>query len=193
MNINESFIRSELLKVGIGINSIYDLVNTKNSYRKAIPVLIGLLRNEFDEIKTCEGIVRALTVKEAKGLANTVLLDLYRKTPVVESSLRWAIGNAFSVIITEEDLNDVLEIVKNKENGTSRQMFVFALGKLKSCEVENILIDLLADEEVALQALSSIGKLKVWKAMPHVKGLTNHTNSTIRNQAKKLLARNPTM
>jgi HEAT repeat protein len=114
------------------------------------------------------------------------LLDLYGKTPANEWSLRWAIGNAFSVIITNEDVPEILEIVKNKENSRSRQMFVYSLGKIKSLEVENTLIDLLSDDEVALHALSSLGKLKVKRALPYVINLQNHTNKTICKEAKKV-------
>ncbi len=56
------------------------LVNTRLSYPEVIPTLIDLLRTvRHPRVK--EMIVRALTVKEAGGLANSVLIEQLKQTP----------------------------------------------------------------------------------------------------------------
>ncbi len=67
--VDSKVIQTELEKVGIHIDSIYDLVNTSESYTEAIPILIDLVQKEFPNKRIQEGIVRALTIKEAKGKA----------------------------------------------------------------------------------------------------------------------------
>ncbi|MEO0249525.1 MAG: hypothetical protein ABIN58_08295, partial [candidate division WOR-3 bacterium] len=52
-------------EAGLEVSSVWDLVNTSEPYPEAIPVLIKLL-SQIEEPHMKEGIVRALTVKEAR-------------------------------------------------------------------------------------------------------------------------------
>lgn len=72
-------IKSELAKVGINIDDIYDLVNTNKPYPAAVPVLLDLLKEGIEHTGIKEGVIRALAVKEAIGKASPVLLDEYDK------------------------------------------------------------------------------------------------------------------
>ena len=169
MIVNADFIKNELNKVGVAINDIYDLVNTKESYPKAIPVLIDLLRKDIEPINIKEGIIRALAVKEAIGLASPILLEEYNKISKDKMMLRWAIGNTIYTTITEEDIERIKIIVRDKSNGISRQMFVLALGKVKAKEkVEDILIELLDDDEVCPHAIEALARLKSKKSKREV-------------------------
>lgn len=188
MIIDDEKIVHELSKVGVRVKGIYDLVNTKNKYPEAIPVLIDLVQKDFSNINVREGIVRALTVKEAKGLANGTLLKIYTDTPKELHFFRWAIGGAFSVILMKDDVPEVLRIVKNRENGTSRQMFVMALGKIKNSEeVEKTLIELLDDEDVVIHAIDALQKIKSYKARKKIERLMDNPRSIVRRLAKKYL------
>ena len=179
-------VQEELRKVGIQIDDIFDLVNTKEPYSKAVPVLLSLLSEvSHDGVK--EGIIRALAVKEAKGVAGKALIKEYKKTPKDKSLLLWAIGNTMEVVISENDIDDVLEIVTDKENGMSRQMFTVALGKVKSDKVEQALISLLDDDEISPHVLDALGRLKSQKAKPKISELTNHQKPLIRKEARKAL------
>ena len=181
-----SRVQQELQSVGILINDIYDLVNTKEAYPEAIPVLIKLLSEvSHDGVK--EGIIRALAVKEAKGVAGHVLINEFKKTPNDKSLLKWAIGNTMEVVISDEDIDDVLEIITNKENGLSRQMFITALGKVKSKRVEQVLIDLLDDDEISPHVLEALGKLKSQSAKTKIKEMIDHKKPLIRKEAQKAL------
>lgn len=180
-------LKKELYKVGVSVESVWDLVNSNKNYQQAIPTLIDFLRRNSLNDKTKEGIIRSLAVKSAKGLAGTALLEVFFKIPKEKMLLRWTIGNTMEVVITEKEVKDVLKIVLNKENGNARQMFILALGKIKSDEVENTLIQLLKDDEVILQAISALGKLKSRKAKSKIEKLSNHTNRVVRQEALKAL------
>jgi len=126
-------------------------------------------------------------VREAIGKASPVLLEEYRKAPKDKTALRWAIGNTIFTTITEGDVESILPIVQDKDNGMSRQMFVAALGKVKSEKAENILIKLLDDEEVTPHALEALGRLKSKKAKEKITTLTSHPKALIRKEAQKAL------
>jgi hypothetical protein len=154
-------LTDELAKIGINISNIYDLVNTKTKYSKAIPILIDHLQlNYSDKVK--EGIIRALTVKEAKGLVVPLLVKEYLQLPIDKENLRWVIGNAVNATITKSEVADIFPIVLNKENGLSRQMFIAALGKIKTDTVKDLLIDLVKDEDkvISNEAEKALKKLQ---------------------------------
>jgi HEAT repeat protein len=182
-------IKSELAKVGVFVNDIYDLVNSDKHYPAAVPVLLDLLQEgiEFEGIK--EGVIRALAIKEAIGKASPILLDEYNKLPKNKSLLRWAIGNTIYTTITRDDVERIVQIVQDKENGISRQMFVAALGKIASDKVEDILIKLLDDDEVAAQAIAALGKMKSIKSKEKILILVNHHKTLIKVEAQKALKR----
>ncbi|MBE9586002.1 HEAT repeat domain-containing protein [Mucilaginibacter sp. JRF] len=187
MAVNKDQIKQELLEVGIAIDSIFDLANTYRPYPEAIAKLLDFLIRGVEDLRIKEGIVRALAVKEAVGIAGPVLLDEYHKTPKEEMLYRWAIGNTISKVITTADVKKVISIVKDRSNCMSRQMFVIALGKFKSEEVENVLISLLDEDEVAPHALAALGKMKSNKAKKRILLLTDHPRSLIRKEALKAL------
>jgi len=187
MVVEANKIKSELVKVGITVNDIYDLVNTDKPYPAAVPVLLDLLQEGIEHIGIKEGVIRALAVKEAIGKASPVLLDEYSKIPKDKMLLRWAIGNTIYITITEDDVERILPIVQDKENGMSRQMFVAALGKVTSGKAEDVLIKLLDDDEVAAQALEALGRMKSKKAREKILTLTSHPKAVIKKEAQKAL------
>ncbi|WP_185218131.1 hypothetical protein [Sphingobacterium mizutaii] len=140
----------ELADLGIKINSIWDLVNSKSKYPKAIPVLMKYLPL-VNYVRNKEGIVRALTVPEAKGLVVQLLVKEYMQLPIDKENLRWVIGNAVNATITESEVANIFPIVLNKENGLSRQMFVTALGKIKTDNVKNVLLQLSNDDDKVIR------------------------------------------
>jgi hypothetical protein len=81
-----------------------------------------------------------LTVKEAKGKAAPILLQEFYKT--ANPILRWTIGNAMTVVATDDDFDEIVRIIEETENGDARKMFIFALGNFKNDRSENILIGL---------------------------------------------------
>lgn len=180
-------IKIELAKVNIYVDSIYDLVRSNVPYPKAISILIDLLKKEINSDRLKEGVIRALAVKEATGVANSIIFEEYAKLPKEKESIRWALGNTIYSIIRKEDLKKIFSIILDKENGSSRQMFVAALGKIPSSESEEVLIKLLDDELVTPHALEALGKLKSIKALDKIKLLTEHPKTLIRREAKKAL------
>ncbi|MFQ3611992.1 MAG: hypothetical protein SNJ72_10925, partial [Fimbriimonadales bacterium] len=56
------------------------LINTRLSYPEVIPTLVALLP-QVQHPRVKEAIVRALTVKEAQGIANSVLIEQLKQVP----------------------------------------------------------------------------------------------------------------
>lgn len=97
----EEPIIADLAKVGFEVGSVWDLVNTNKNYPAAIPVLLDHLCRPYHE-RIRNGIIRAMTVKEAKGIAGAAILDELRRE--VDSENRWVLANALTVVAERKDI-----------------------------------------------------------------------------------------
>lgn len=134
----------ELREAGT-VADVWDLVNTSASYPKAIPILVKHLGKSYHR-RNRSGIVRALAVREAKGIANRAIVEEYRKASKEDFHFSWLFGNTMSVIVTNDDLDELIEIVTDESNGESRTGFIDALAKIKSPKVIEVLHQLESDK-----------------------------------------------
>lgn len=156
----------DLATVGVRVRSVYDLVNTSEPYPAAIPVLVSLLKEGVQDDRVAEGIVRALGVKEARGVAARPLLDAFRQAPSDRWSYKWAIGNSLLVAADKSVVDDIIRLVGDKSHGRSREMLVITLGRFRSPQTTQVLIDLLDDPEVAAHAARALGRHRAHEARP---------------------------
>jgi hypothetical protein len=87
----------DLLAVGYDVESPWDFVNTAESYPEAIPVLLKHIEGPYDW-RTRDGIVRALTVVEARGAPARQVLEAFKRSSEDIQHVRWAYANALQVI-----------------------------------------------------------------------------------------------
>ena len=95
-----------------------------------------------------------------RGLDEVVpmlLEDYYSDDPDID---KWEIGDRLYQIRSKKYIDDYLKIISNSSYGRDRQMVILLLGKLKEERAIPILIDLLDDEEVCLQAICALGDFK---------------------------------
>ena len=69
---------------------------------------------------------------------------------------KWAIGDRLYQIRSKKYIDDYLKIISDSSYGQDRQMIILLVGKLKVEAAIPILIDLLEDEGVRLQAIVSL-------------------------------------
>lgn len=118
MNFPEAFIH-DMQRVGLQFESPWDLVNTRQSYRAAIPILLDWLERAENEVsaherpKFREGLVRSLAVKEARGVAAPALLHEFRRDDT-SWDYRGAVGNSLEVVADDGVFDEVVEIARNQ-------------------------------------------------------------------------------
>lgn len=103
----EPMIR-DLAMVGYDIGSVYDLVNTTESYPAAIPVLLDHLSSPYHP-RIRQGIGRALAVTEAEGLAGPALLAELRRERDAET--RWVFANTLTIVADRKDEEQLKALV----------------------------------------------------------------------------------
>jgi hypothetical protein len=163
---------SDLERVGVRVNDVWDLVNTKQKYPAAIPVLISwpdrikeLPVGESRE-KLREGVIRALSVPYARGHAGPVVLkQLDEVSDTNELGLKWVIGSALGVISDVGMADQIIEVLLDRRLGRAREMIFDAVPRIARSrpEIVGALRSLLDDETVLPFVIASLGQLRdVW-------------------------------
>lgn len=123
-------LRAELLAVGVEIDLIWDLVNTRDSYDPAVPILLEHLKRPYDP-RTREGIARALTVRAAKPYVEELIKMFKAETDNSSHSVKWAIGNALTVAARRELLPKIIELALDARHGEARTSLLLILNRSK--------------------------------------------------------------
>lgn len=187
---NENRMVCEALsKVGLKVNSVYDLVNSNENYPEAIPILVEMLSKvKSDRIK--EGVARALTIKNAgKEVAKALIKEFesYKTSTESEEYTKWAIANAILVVADNSFFEDIVNFIQNKEYGSGMVggMLVKAIAKMKNPRRKEVLLELLMDNDLKGFAIAESGKLKYKEALPLIKKYLNCEEDWIRKEAEK--------
>lgn len=187
---DDDVVVAELRLCGLSVSSVWDLVNTKEKYREAIPVLVRMLP-KVEDLGTKEGIVRALSVKEASPLAEQPLIaefnSLLRNSSPRAKFVLWAIANALTVVATKASSDKIITLLSLPESGSSRQMLALTIAKLKATDAIPLLVRLLEDDEVVGHAASALGSLKAVEAEAHLEKLLTHPRAWVRKEAKRAI------
>lgn len=121
------------------------------------------------------------------GLEDVVpmlLEDFYSNNSDID---KWAIGDRLYQIRSKKYIDDYLKIISNSSYGQDRQMIILLVGKLKVKAAIPILINLLEDEGVRLQAIAALGDFKQEKLRPYFERFQNSTHPGWRKYAKSAL------
>lgn len=178
----EKFL-NDIRAKGVEISNINDLMKLDKRYKDLVPIFVEHLRNIDDESDK-EFLVRCLGVKGFNE-ATEQLLSEFNNTDKV--TYKWAIGNTLSVIEDKSKLNELLEIVQNKEHGIARQMIVIAIGKMKAKEAFPVLLNLLKDEDVVGHAIDALSYYKDPTVIPYLEPLTSHSVGWVKKEAFKVI------
>ena len=182
-------IISDLAAVGFVYSSVDDLRRSGIRYEKAVPVLVKWLQIVTTQVLK-ESIVRALSVPWAKPVAALPLIAEFKGTKGLSSdSLKWAIGNALSVVADDSVFLEIAELVSDKRHGMAREMLAVALGNMKNPQAVDLAIQLLNDETVVGHTLTALAKLKSKRARPYIEALADHPKPWVRKQAQKALVK----
>lgn len=123
----EELMVADLRRAGYPVKeSVYELVNTAGSYPQAIPVLVNHLKRPYsNQIK--EGIVRALTVREARGIAGQAIIEAIRTSQNNSKGCRWAMANALTIVATRAERDAIKELSEAEVDGDIRERLKRAL------------------------------------------------------------------
>ncbi len=173
----------------------------REEYLRAIPVLLEALEDpEMEPI--WDGIIWALGVKIARNLTVQPLIEAFKRfsAPRSDSEVqskdearrlycKWSMGHILGRLADRSKVDQIIELLLDASHGVAREGLIEVLVRLKPERSVEILLQLLQDETVALQAIRALGRLRVREAIPYIQPFLQHPNPLIRRVAKDALKR----
>ena len=168
----QTILLLELSSIGIKLSSIYDLVNSKQRYDAAIPILLTHLTANYPD-RVREGIARSLGRPWARKVAWHPVLDAYRREPnKSRTASQGAVGApsgpkdglaaALSEMANPDDLSQIIDLISDPSNGPSRMFFIRNLARSRSRRAFEALAKLSNDPDLKKEIEVCLrGKLKV--------------------------------
>lgn len=152
LTAEQTQLLEDLKEVGFNGKSIWDFVNSHEPYPEAIPVLLEHVQRvpTYSET-TLTGLIRALTVKEARGLFNKIALKMFREDihePKV-NGVRWCLANALTVVSEITDVDVMIEFLRDRSHAGARAPFPKALTRFigRRPDIVEVLDSLCDDSE----------------------------------------------
>ena len=169
---------------GFSVESVGELRHKCLNYSRAIALLLDWLPRISDpDVK--EDIVRTLSVPWARPVAALSLIAEFRRQDA-PGSLKWAIGNALDVVADASVVTELVQIAREKQHGTARQMVVHALGKFRAnAVVLDALVECLSDKDVVLHSVIALGKIGDPTAIPHLEAIVSEAKGPLKKYAER--------
>jgi hypothetical protein len=160
LSVEEQPILAELRAVGCNVHSVWDLVNTASPYPEAVQVLLKHLVLTYSD-RTREAIARSLAVRDPQVReAWSLLVKEYIEAPhgkgivapgdthELSLSAKDGLACALAVSVTDETMDELIKLIKDKSNGESRILLLSALRKSKNPKAKAALIELAFDSQL---------------------------------------------
>lgn len=141
---------------GQTVGSVWELVNSREAYAAAIPVLLEHLRGAYpDRIR--EGIARALAVPDSRPFLHSIVA-MYRSesSPEVKDGLAAAVAGA----TTKGDIELLLGLLRDKSLGPSRVLLLPSLLRWADGSVDEYLGEFVRDLDLAAEVVAMQKQLK---------------------------------
>ncbi len=140
----EAPLIDDVREAGVDIATVWDLVNTSAPYSALLPILLNHLRRPYPGAVR-DGIARALAVPEARFCLGE-LIDRYRAER--EERPKDGLAAAIGAVAVDGDLNDVIMLLREPENGPSRMLLLSALERSRAPQAKATLREFEHDPEI---------------------------------------------
>ncbi len=157
---------NELRAVGLNLSNVGELIMRREPYPQAIPILLRHLTMPYSDA-IIETIARSLAVREPEvRKAWPLLVARFRAAPTgrglkakgdkreYELGAKDGLACTLAVAVTNETLEELIELLKDSSQGDSRILLLSALKKSKDPRAKAA-IDLLANDPVLAKEIAS--------------------------------------
>lgn len=153
-------LRRRLRNVGVDIDDVWELVEADAPSPTAIPFLLEALNQSLpEEAEFREGVVRALSIKDARPVAAPALVHEMRRQQQHDDLLvLWAFGNALSIVADDSVYDDIVALARDRSLGRAREMLMDALARMDRPDATDVLVSLVDDEDVDAQAVVALAR-----------------------------------
>jgi hypothetical protein len=157
-------IRASLRAAGVDPTDLARFVNRPN------PDLPGLEPERFDAVAARPVLLDWLSRARSPAVRSTIASRLRQagKSAATARALiaayevetndeaRWQLGDAIARTAPPAELPAIVELAADPRGGTGRQMLVDALWRVKTDRARSLLLELIADRDVCVHAMSAL-------------------------------------
>jgi hypothetical protein len=146
-------IVADLIRAGVSVDSVWDLVNTSDPYPIALPILLEHLERGGYPERVMESLGRALAVKPSVAWWDRLrALYLAARSPGEEDG----IAVALAACATKDQLDDLVSFLSVEERGESRIYFVRPIKRLGGARGLGVLESLRDDATFGREATAAL-------------------------------------
>jgi len=156
LHLEELPLLRDLSRVGIEVESVWDLVNSSEQYAAAIPVLLEHLRRPYSS-KILAGIARAVAVPEARDAWDD-LVSLYRNE--MDEHLKEALAVAVAAIADDSVMEELVALIMDSKQGPSRVLLMNTMQDARACLSDEAIRKLTRDPDLGTIATRLLKRTK---------------------------------
>ncbi len=185
-------ILKALHDAGINVESINDLLRTKEPYPQAVPVLLRLATEMGmscrEERSMRDAVIRALAVREARGIGADVLLPMFREIAQRDPDFGWVIANTLTMVADGEHFDQIRSLIHDERYGNARVPLPEALRGVDRATLIKTLKPLLGlTVPYTWSALDAVKNHRLFELREHIRRAYEACRGELRQKVKATL------
>lgn len=197
---SEQAMKRELDAAGIPEDTVWELVNSRNDYPQAVPIVIDWLQHLDERVPPEEdrrawraGLIRNLITKHAKGnrAAIDILFHQFEIEPPLSNLELEAAGFALAEICERSDFGRVADLIRAERDFPTKSVLVQWLGQIKTDEAKELAVSQLSKPATRIPAMRALVRQKASGVRDAVATYLNDEHEIFRKEARKTLDKLP--
>jgi hypothetical protein len=193
-------MKRQLDEAGIPEDTVWELVNSRNDYPEAVPIIVDWLEHLDERVPPDEdrrawraGLLRNLITKHAKGnrAAAAILFHQFEIEPPLTNLEVEAACLALAEVADRSDFPRIAELLRSKRDLPGSSALVLWLGRIKTAEAKELAVSLLAHPGTRIQAMRALVRQKATGVREAVAVYLDNEHAVFRKEARKTLDKLP--
>ncbi|MEZ0349206.1 hypothetical protein [Mycobacterium sp. pR1184] len=193
-------MKRELNEAGIPEDTVWELVNSRNDYPEAVPIIVDWLEHLDERVPPDEdrrawraGLLRNLITKHAKGnrAAADVLFHQFEIEPPLTNLELEAAGFALAEVADRSDFPRVAELIRSGRDFPTKSVLVEWLGRIKTEEAKDLAVSQLPYPSRRIPAMRALVRQKATGVRDAVAAYLDDEHEVFRKEAQKTLDKLP--
>jgi hypothetical protein len=193
-------MKRELDAAGIPEDTVWELVNSRNDYPEAVPIMVDWLEHLDERVPPGEdrrawraGLLRNLITKHAKGnrAAADILFRQFEIEPPLTNLELEAAGFALAQVAERSDFPRIAALIRSERDFPTKSVLVEWLGQIKTEEAKDLTVSQLPYPGMRIPAMRALVRQKATGVREAVAEYLDDEHEVFRKEARKTLDKLP--
>jgi hypothetical protein len=197
---SEQAMKRQLDDAGIPEDTVWEMVNSRNDYPEAVPIIVDWLEHLDERVPPDEdrrawraGLLRNLITKNARGnrAAADILFHQFEIEPPLTNLELEAAGFALAQVADRSDFPRVAALIRSERDFPTKPDLVQWLGQFKTQEAKELAVSQLAHPGTRIEAMRALVRQKATGVRDAVAEYLHNEHAVFRKEARKTLDKLP--